>query len=114
MGLQKGPLNKAESIGLCQRILQFRPNEGKSKIEKFLKEQKLTNSEELGDLLARHDITTDLFENIPTDKKYKWAISLSSPSDTVKIDELSFEDKKMENEEKEIDINQALKYTVSR
>jgi len=53
--LQKGPLNKAESIGLCQRILQFRPNEGKAKIEKFLKEQKLENSEELGDLLARHD-----------------------------------------------------------
>ena len=43
--LQKGPLNKAESIGLCQRILQFRPNEGKAKIEKFLKEQKLENSE---------------------------------------------------------------------
>jgi len=53
--LQKGPLNKAESIGLCQRILQFRPNEGKAKIERFLREQKLENSEELGDLLARHD-----------------------------------------------------------
>ncbi len=34
-----------DSIGLCQCILQFRPNEGKAKIEKFLKEKKLENSE---------------------------------------------------------------------
>ena len=43
--LQTGTLNEFESVGLCQRILQFRPNEGKAKIEKFLKEQKLENSE---------------------------------------------------------------------
>ena len=37
--LQKGPLNKAESIGLCQSILQFRPQQAVRKIEQFLRAQ---------------------------------------------------------------------------
>jgi clathrin heavy chain len=54
--LAKGlTLNELESIELCRRVLQFKPVEGKARIEKFLKEGKLTNSEALGDLLAPHD-----------------------------------------------------------
>ena len=54
--LQKGPLNKAESIGLCQRILQFRPNEGKAEIEEFQKEQKLECSEVRSTYVHKHNV----------------------------------------------------------
>ena len=45
--LQKGTLNAIESVGLCQRILNAKPQEGIAKIEKFIQEKKLENSEVL-------------------------------------------------------------------
>eukprot|EP01084_Bolivina_argentea_P255066 428920_1 len=52
---QNGSLNKIESIGLCQRILNAKPKEGIEKISKFLQEEKLYYCEELGDLLIKYD-----------------------------------------------------------
>ncbi|ETO05096.1 hypothetical protein RFI_32304 [Reticulomyxa filosa] len=54
--LKQGPLNKLESVELCRRILQFKPDAGKQRIEQFLKENKLEKSEELGDVLAPFDV----------------------------------------------------------
>jgi len=54
--LQKGSLNQAESVCLCQRILHLAPYEGKAKIDNLLRQQKLTSSEELGDFLTPHDL----------------------------------------------------------
>ncbi|ETO04401.1 clathrin heavy chain, partial [Reticulomyxa filosa] len=54
--LKQGSLNKLESVELCRRILQFKPDVGKQRIEQFLKEDKLEKSEELGDALAPFDV----------------------------------------------------------
>lgn len=56
--LKKGELNEIESIGLVDRILtskQIPQQQGKGRIEELLKQNKLTTSEKLGDLLAPHD-----------------------------------------------------------
>ena len=55
--LDKGQLNKYESIELCKPVLQ----QGRKQLmEKWLKEDKLECSEELGDLVKPHDATLAL------------------------------------------------------
>jgi len=54
--LGKGPLNKEESIGLCQRVLGLNQESGITHIEKWMTEKKLAPSEQLGDLLVNYNL----------------------------------------------------------
>jgi len=54
---RQGKLNKYESLELCRPVLQ----QGRKQLmEKWLKEEKLECSEELGDLVKPHDATLAL------------------------------------------------------
>ncbi|KAK7016226.1 Clathrin heavy chain [Paramarasmius palmivorus] len=55
--LEKGELNHLESLELARPVLQ---QGRKQLLEKWLKEQKLTCSEELGDIVRLHDMTLAL------------------------------------------------------
>ncbi|KAJ3294084.1 hypothetical protein HK104_003936 [Borealophlyctis nickersoniae] len=55
--LEKGELNKVESIELARPVLQ---QGRKQLLEKWLKEDKLECSEELGDIVKQHDLTLAL------------------------------------------------------
>ncbi|KAJ7107235.1 armadillo-type protein [Mycena crocata] len=52
--LEKGELNHLKSLELARAVLQHRR---KQLLEKWLKENKLTCSEELGDIVRLHDMT---------------------------------------------------------
>ncbi|OBZ65959.1 Clathrin heavy chain 1 [Grifola frondosa] len=64
--LEKGELNYLESVELARLVLQLGR---KQLLEKWLKENKLTCSEELGDIVRLHDMTLALSvyfrENVP-------------------------------------------------
>jgi len=53
--LKKGSLNKMESIGLCERVLNLSADTGKAHCEKWIQQGKLEYSEDLGDLMIRFD-----------------------------------------------------------
>ena len=55
--LEKGELNKYESLELARPVLQ---QGRKQLLEKWLKEDKLECSEELGDIVKQHDLTLAL------------------------------------------------------
>lgn len=56
MLLKTSVLNAEESLGLCERVLQLNAETGKRHCENWITQAKLTNSEKLGDLLAKFDM----------------------------------------------------------
>jgi len=54
--LEYGALNKEESIGLCKRVLSINEQNGISHVEKWLTANKLTHSEDLGDILVGSNV----------------------------------------------------------
>jgi len=66
--LEKGKLNKVESLELCRPVLQ---QGRKELLQTWLKEEKLDCSEELGDLVRQHDPTIALSIYYLADSKDK-------------------------------------------
>jgi len=54
--LRNHTLTAEESVGLCQRVIGLNQENGLTHVEKWLKEQKLTPCEPLGDLLVQYNL----------------------------------------------------------